>query len=365
MSEPFSPGRDSASFGHHFLVGLQPSPVLTDHDKRLLSALRPAGVVLFKDNFRHDLSYAEWLEIHARQVREVRECIGRERILVSIDHEGGRVLRTPEPITPFGPAALWADAARSVGGAMGRELRSLGVNLDFAPVADINLNRLNQVIGDRALGTDAETVAGHAQEFLDGLEAERVLGCIKHFPGHGATESDSHDELPVVTSPLEVLREREFVPFRRLIERGVDLVMTAHILFPGVDPDEPATLSRRILEDVLRGELGYDGAVVTDDIGMRAIAERFREPPTAALALASGCDLISICAFLADTSLALQIARNLCDSWSSGEIPTATLERSHGRIAALLERAPQHPVERLPVETLSEHRHLAPLRGVR
>ncbi len=361
MSSIFAPGDDAASFGHHFLVGLQKSPILTDHDKRLLSALRPAGVVLFRENFAHGLPYAEWLALHARQLREVRECVEREELLVTIDHEGGPVLRTPEPITPFAAAAEWAGRSESVGRAMGRELRSLGVNVDFAPVVDVDSNPDNPVIGPRALGKDPDSVTEAAAAFLEGLESEGVAGCLKHFPGHGDTHADSHEELPVVDVDLDVLRARELAPFAALVERGARMIMTAHILFPRWDPDWPATLSEKILGEHLRGELRFDGLVISDDVGMRAVAGRFREPGMGARALRAGCDLIVLCAHLADTRRALDLARDLAVSWRAGALPTETLELSHGRIARELAAAPEHPVTELPADLLARHRDLAPL----
>lgn len=357
----FLPSDEPSSFGHHFLIGLQKSPVLTDHDKRLLAALRPAGIVLFRDNFAHDVPYTDWLGLHARQVREVREVIGREQLLVCIDHEGGPVLRTPEPVTRFAAAAQWPDRAEAVGGAMGRELRSLGVNVDFAPVADIHLNPDNPVIGVRALGRTPESVARAAVDFLRGLQSSGVLGCAKHFPGHGATDSDSHEELPVIDQPLEVLRQRELVPFEALIAAGVPMVMTAHILFPQVAPGLPATLSSRILGDVLRDELGFRGVVISDDVGMRAVAERFAQPETAAQALTAGCDLIAVCAHLADTNMALEMARGIAAAWRQGRLATSVLEPSHERIARLWAAAPSHEVEELPDDVFAGHRQLAPL----
>jgi len=358
---PFRPSAEPSSFGHHFLIGLQKSPVLTDHDKRLLAALRPTGVVLFRDNFSHGLPYAEWLAMHARQLSEVREVIGREDLLICIDHEGGPVLRTPDPVTRFAAASQWPDQAEAVGGAMGRELRSLGVNVDFAPVADIHLNADNPVIGQRALGATAEAVARASVDFLHGLQSAEVLGCAKHFPGHGATDADSHEELPFLDQPLTTLREREFVPFKTLIAAGVPMVMTAHIVFPQLAPDVPATLSSHILTGILRGELGFEGVVVTDDVGMRAVAARFAQPETGAEAVAAGCDLIAVCAHLADTNLALGLARGIASGWQSGRLPTELLERSHDRIAALRMLAPQHRVEELPEAAFAEHRRLAPL----
>src|SRR3984893_2654344 len=198
-----------ASAGDHFLIGLRPSPVLDDHDRALLGDLRPAGVILFKSNFRHDLPYEAWVESHARLIADIRAAAGRARMFIAIDHEGGRVCRTPPPITRFAYAARWAVQAAGVGRAMGRELASLGVNLNFAPVLDIHTNPANPVIGARALGTTGEQGTAAGLAFMAGMQAQKVLACGKHFPGHGDTDTDSHSELPVLDPDLAGLRARE------------------------------------------------------------------------------------------------------------------------------------------------------------
>ncbi len=346
-----------AAAGHHFLVGLQPQPRLTDHDRRLLARLRPAGVVLFRDNFVRQRPYAEWLGELAALLEAVREAIGRERLLVGIDHEGGRVLRTPPPITAFASPRAWRGRAGEVGRAMGREIRSLGCNLDFAPVVDVDSNPANPIIGERAFGTTPGEVIAPAAAFLDGLAAEGVLGCLKHYPGHGDTAADSHETLPVVAADLATLRRRELAPFAALVDRA-PLVMTAHVVYPQVDA-EPATLSRRFLTEILRGELGFAGVVVSDDLGMEAVAARFRSPDAAAQAIAAGCDLLLLCAHKADTSLALALAEEIAAGWHDGRLPPAVEEASRRRVEALLERAAQHAVRKLEPAELESHHKLA------
>src|SRR6202047_353307 len=182
--------------GNHFLIGLRPSPVLDDHDRALLSDLRPAGVILFKSNFRHDLPYKTWLESHARLIADIRAATGRERMVIAIDHEGGRVCRTARPTPGLAYAAQWAWQEAQVGRAMGRELASLGVNLNFAPVLDIHTNPANPVIGERAFGQTADSVIAAALPFVQAMQAGKIIACGKHFPGHGDTSIDSHLGLP-------------------------------------------------------------------------------------------------------------------------------------------------------------------------
>ncbi len=357
--EPPDGGGEARSLGHHFLIGLEQSPVLSDHDKRLLSALRPAGIVLFRDNFRHDLPYEEWLEVHARQIAELREVVERERFVVAIDHEGGRVQRTPRPITDFGEAADWGARASEVGAAMGEELATLGINLNFAPVVDVDTNAANPIIGRRAFGSEPAAVTAAARAFLEAQQKVGVVGCLKHFPGHGDTAADSHLEMPVVDARLELLRERELAPFTALVEEGVQMVMTAHILYPQWDPVWPATLSSRIVEELLRREAGYERVVVTDDVGMAAVSELFDRPDTPARALEAGCDLIAICAHLTDTSRAVGMAEALARSRRDGRLADATLERSRERIERLLSSLSSFEVSALAPAVLARHQSLA------
>lgn len=350
-----------ARFGHHFVLGLQPSPTLTEHDRRLLDALRPAGVILFRENFLHGSHYEEWLEALGRLLAEVRSCVARERLIVAIDHEGGRVQRPPAPITHFAYAAEWAERSAEVGCAMGVELRSLGVNVNFAPVLDVDSNQANPVIGPRSFGPEPEAVARAGVAFLEGLQSAGVAGCPKHFPGHGDTQVDSHFGLPVVEHGPELLSLRELVPFRAAIEAGARLVMTAHILFPKLDPAVPATLSRRVVAGLLRQELGFEGLAVTDDIGMQAVSAEFERPAATGLLLNAGIDLIAICAYGMDTARAKRMAGYIEAGRSSGVIGSGVLEASEARIELFLGSLPQYEVVRLGPELFTRHASLAPL----
>jgi beta-N-acetylhexosaminidase len=362
MELSFDLGRGAASLGHRFLIGLQPGHELGDHDKRLLSLLKPAGVVFFKANFLADAPYDEWLGAHRKLMADIREHIGRDEVLFGIDHEGGGVLRPPAPITAYAYARRWKDHAADVGRAMGKELASLGFNVNFAPVLDVNSNPDNPVIGQRAFGATPQEVTAAARPFLSAMQAQGVLGCLKHFPGHGDTSVDSHYGLPVVDVDAATFRARELAPFRDLAQGEARMVMTAHIVFPQVDPGTPATMSRTILQDILRGELGFKGVVVSDDLGMKAVSTMLDRPETALRLANAGCDLLCMCAYWADTSLILRIIDQIIAGVRAGLVKEEMLATSHGRIKALLEEAPQHAVSRLPGETLAHHATLAPLR---
>lgn len=348
-------------YGLHFAIGLQPSPTLTPHDRHLLETLNPAGIILFRDNFEHGGSYETWLTALRTLLDDARTCIGRERILIGIDHEGGRVIRTPPPVTHYAYAREWAPYAADVGRAMAIELRSLGMNLMFAPVVDIHSNPDNPVIGPRALGTDAAGVTAAALAFMRAAETEGMMTCPKHFPGHGETAVDSHHGLPVVEYDLDALRRRELRPFKATIDAGARLVMTSHILFPNIDGDIPATMSSRLIRDVLRAELGFNGVIITDDIGMGAVRDMFSQHETVERMMNATTDLIDICAYGTDTARALQIADFIAEGVKAGRIAARTMEASAARMNNLLEDLPQYAVEALPAEVFERHATLAPL----
>jgi beta-N-acetylhexosaminidase len=346
---------DLARVGKHFLIGLQKSVTLTEHDVRLLSALQPAGIILFRDNFKRGVLYEEWLAAYRELIDRARACVHREKLLISIDHECGAVFRPPPPITNFGPAATWAARSGAVGTAMGVELRSLGINLNYAPVVDIHTNAANPVIGNRAFGADAGVVAESARDFLFALEREGVIACPKHFPGHGDTSVDSHYQLPVVCRTLDELRRRELLPFAAMVQAGARILMSAHILYPEIDPENPATLSRLLLNDVLRVEMGFQGVITTDDTGMGAVSSIFEKPGVATRALQAGCDLIMMSAHWTDTNRVINLAQNLLESSNRGELESNTFEASQKRIDRLLISAPVYPVQSVPEEIFAAH----------
>ncbi len=276
--------------GSHFIVGFAGAE-LSDAERRLWSELRPAGTIIFKRNLA---AGDRWPETLHQTLAELRDLSGREDFIVSVDHEGGRVHRFREPITHFPPPAAWTDSPKAIGAAMGRELRDLGVNLNFAPSFDLLVEPLNKVIGDRSFGPDPAESSRKALLFLEGLESEGVLGCAKHFPGHGGTVGDSHEMLPRVSTPIEVLRERELVPFRDYVASGRQLIMTAHVLFDQIDPASPATLSNPILQGILRDQLGFAGVIITDALDMKAVSGMPERNVAESFMRASG-DLFCVC----------------------------------------------------------------------
>lgn len=355
------PTSELATVGDFFLLGLRPGTTLDERDRALLHDLRPAGVILFKSNFLHDAPYQVWLDTHAALIRAVREAVGRERLLIAIDHEGGRVCRTPPPVTRFAPAARWADRAGLVGAGMGRELASLGVNLNFAPVLDIHSNPANPVIGDRAFGTTADTVIASSLAYLSALEQEGVRACGKHFPGHGDTGTDSHVAMPVVDLPLAALERRELRPFAAAIAAGIGMVMTSHVLFRAIDPHHPVTLSRAATHDLLRRHLGFDGVIVSDDCGMHAMDGFLDEPDAIVPFFNAGNDMMMLCAHWTDTERVRGFAAVLVRALAQGHVEPQAMAQSRARIQRFLSRTAMHEVQALAPADFERHRQAGPL----
>ncbi len=258
-----------------------------------IAAGRVGGIVLFRRNFASaEQAHALVEELHAVAPAELP-------LVVAIDEEGGRVQRLRDWWTAWPPMRRLGEhddvaATAAMARALGRELADLRIDLTFAPVVDVDTNPANPVIGDRSFGRTPELVARHACAFLAALQAEGVAACAKHFPGHGDAHVDSHLALPVLAHDLARLRAVELPPFAAAIRAGVASVMTAHVLLPALDPDEPATLSARVLA-LLRTELGYDGLVFSDDLDMAAVAGRHAPAELVARALGAGVDVLLAC----------------------------------------------------------------------
>ena len=350
---------DLSSVGNHFFLGLQPTSSLSDKDKHLLAAIRPAGVILFKSNFLHDVEYDEWLENQCRLVIDIKTAIGRDKFLIAIDHEGARVCRTPHPVTRFTSASEWASKAGEVGRAMGRELSSIGINMNFAPVMDIHTNPLNPVIAERAFGSTPNHVGECGVDFIEGIQSQNVWACPKHFPGHGDTDVDSHHALPVLNAGEDDLWRRELLPFKAAIGHGAEMIMTAHIMFPQIDPDLPATLSKRITSGLLREKLGFGGVVVSDDIGMHAMDDYFSSGETSRQFIEAGNDMLMVCAHFTDTDRAIRLASSLKDALQDDEFRELFHQPSSDRVKRLLQRTRMNDVERLPDDIFEQHRTIA------
>ena len=209
-------------------------------------------------------------------------------------------------------------------------LKEYNINLDFAPVADINSNPKNPIIGDRAFGSDPKEVSDMVEAFRKGLNDEGVASCIKHFPGHGDTETDSHKGIAVSNRTLDELKENEFVPYYRAIENDVDMIMVAHICVPKVTGDQtPASLSKTVVTDILRNELGYDGVVITDAMDMKAITDYYGQGEAARLAVDAGCD------FILESQVCGEAYNTVLGAVYAGEISEERIDQSVRRILRL------------------------------
>ncbi|MGW6571206.1 glycoside hydrolase family 3 protein [Streptomyces sp. NPDC054945] len=265
----------------------------------------------------------------------------RDDVLVAIDEEGGDVTRLEvRGGSSFpGNLALGAvddtDLTRGVAHELGRRLAECGVNLNWAPSADVNSNPDNPVIGVRSFGADTHLAARHTAAYVQGLQAAGVAACTKHFPGHGDTNVDSHHALPRIDVDLDTLQARELIPFKAAIEAGTKAVMSAHILVPALDPTRPATLSPQILTGLLRGELGYEGLIVTDGMEMHAIAGTYGIERGSVLAIAAGADAICVGGGLADEATVLRLRDALVTAVREGALPEERLADAAARVRAL------------------------------
>ncbi|ELP66678.1 glycosyl hydrolase family 3 N-terminal domain protein [Streptomyces turgidiscabies Car8] len=282
----------------------------------------------------------------------------REDVLVAIDEEGGDVTRLEVRTGSSFPGnhALGAvddlELTRAVAHELGHRLRACGVNLNWAPSADVNSNPANPVIGVRSFGADPELVARHTAAYVTGLQAAGVAACTKHFPGHGDTSVDSHHALPRIDASRSVVLGRELSPFRAAISAGTRAVMSAHILIPSLDPDRPATLSHPVLTDLLRGELGYTGLIVTDGMEMQAIAGTYGIERGSVLAIAAGADAICVGGGLSDDETVRRLRDALIQAVRTGELPEERLADAAERVRILARwtAAPREPAATGPTE---------------
>ncbi|MCS6924486.1 MAG: beta-N-acetylhexosaminidase [Candidatus Binatia bacterium] len=332
--------------GQLFMVGI-PHPVLDHQTRSLLDDLRPGGIILLRRNYTNP-------DALSQLCAQLHSLDPQNPPFIALDHEGGRVHRLAPPFTHFPPARLLGQAgsvalAYQVGFAMGCELRSVGVDINFAPVLDVLTNTGNTVIGDRAFAADPQQVAQLGCALARGLREAGVIPCGKHFPGHGATLVDSHEDLPRDERPKDEIERIDLFPFRCAIAEQLEMVMTAHVLYPALDPLFPATLSPVIIGGVLRHTLGFRGVVVSDDLEMGAIARHSTITQAALAALKAGADLLLLCHH-AELALA---AREACvEALQRGELSSHRLTAALERLSALKHqhrirqaRHPQPPID--------------------
>jgi beta-N-acetylhexosaminidase len=318
--------------GQLFMVGFMGTAV-TPELASFIKEYKPGGVILFSRNL-------ESVEQIVELTNDLQRCSPQSPLLISIDQEGGRVSRLPKGFTIFPACELIGrcnstELAYAAAATIAKELRVVGINMNMAPVLDVNSNPDNPVIGDRAFGSLSDVVSEMALATAAGLQDNKVVACGKHFPGHGDTNADSHKELPVVEASRERLETIELPPFRRAAAAGVETMMTAHVLYKALDDGLPATLSPKIITHLLREEMRYDGVVLTDDLEMHAIVDHYGPGDAAVHALLAGCDVLLICK---DRDREIAAFESVEKAVTSGAVSMQRLDQSVNRIQRVKQR---------------------------
>jgi len=327
---------DPRDIGNLFMVGFQGTR-LSPEVRELIDDLNPCGVILFSRNIEEPSQIAQ-LNSDLQHHRTNRRL---DRLFIAVDQEGGRVRRLKEPFAVF-PSALELASSENPEVAVedfakttARELRLVGFNLDFAPVLDIvsqPQELATSVIGDRSYGADADSVSRFGSIVIETMRSQGVIPCGKHFPGHGGTSVDSHLDLPVDGRSLDAIKEADLIPFQAAANLNVEMIMTAHVLYPSLDAIYPATLSSPVIEGLLRGTMAYNGVIVTDDLDMAAVADRYSEGEAALKALLAGVTMLLICNH---PEKAFQARARIEQAINDGEISQDRLRESLTRIHSL------------------------------
>lgn len=317
--------------GQMVLVGLDGTSMGVK-TKELIEKYRVSGFILYKDNITSASQAVKLLN----QLKAANHAKAAP-LWLSIDQEGGKVSRLPAEFTDLPPAADVGrandlDYTHQIGQTLGVVVRSLGFNMDFAPVLDINNNPNNPVIGNRSFGSNPETVITHGIETMKAIQSKHVAAVVKHFPGHGDTTVDSHLDLPVVNKTVKELEAFELLPFVEAIRQDADAIMIAHLLIPQVDDKYPASLSKNLITNVLRGNLGFDGVIITDDMTMGGITKHYNIGEAAVKSVQAGSDIILV-GHEYDKQLA--VLKALRKSAQAGAITKDMLDQSVYRILSL------------------------------
>ncbi len=316
--------------GRLFMCGL-PGTTLDEYTRDLIRTFHPSGVIFFKRNVEDPLQLARL----CRDLQKTSLESNGTPLLLAVDQEGGRVARLKAPFSEFpgneaiGESGAPEMRAEEFADVTAREMRVVGLNMDLAPVLDVGRGLLEEHLRGRTFGDDPDTVAQLGRVVIRRLQDGGVMAVAKHFPGLGRSAEDPHTHLPEILLEEGELEEVNLVPFRAAIEEKVAGVMTSHAIYPSIDPDAPATLSRAVLKDLLRGDLGYDGLIITDDLEMGAIAEGWGVPAGAAAAFGAGADLLLVCE---NQEFVRQAHMEIRSKLLNREIPMGRLHRSVKRI---------------------------------
>lgn len=280
--------------GQLFILGFEGKDI-EEETKHLIEDFKIGGLILFSRNIEDSNQIIQLIN----NLKDLNKN-NKIPLFISIDEEGGNVSRLPKEFKKLPQAKKIGDTrdidlSFKFGELLGLRLKSLGFNLNYAPVMDINSNPKNPVIGNRAFGNNPEVVTSYGIPVMKGIQSMGIISGIKHFPGHGDTDVDSHINLPVINKSLEEIRDFELIPFKKSIEEDVDMIMIAHILFPNIDKEYPSTMSKDIITYLLRKEMGFEGVIISDDLTMGAIIENYTLEGATLKFLQSGGDIALIC----------------------------------------------------------------------
>lgn len=316
--------------GQHMIIGIS-GQTLTDDEKKFIVSNNIGGIILMGRNV------SEPKQVHelCKEIQSLRtQMQDKAPLFIGIDMEGGRVARLKAPFTQWPPLKKLGDLDNATvtfhfSNKMGQELNAVGINLDFAPCVDIFTNAKNTVIGDRSISADPEMVAKHASALVRGYIKSNIISCAKHFPGHGNTIVDSHEDLPVEELDMKRLDSLELVPFKRTFKARVDMVMTSHILFKNVDPEWPVTLSEIFLKKILREQCRYRGLIVTDDLDMKAMAKHYDVKQIPVRAMQAGAQILLYCN---EPMSPVRAIEGISEALAKGTLKKADLEASYKQI---------------------------------
>ncbi len=317
--------------GQLLIVGFEDT-LVNKHTLKIIQDYKIGGFILFARNI---VDENQLLNL----INDLKTINSENQIplFISIDEEGGKVSRLPKVYKRLPESKILGDLNEPIlsfeyGQVLGKRLNTLGINLNFAPVLDINSNPKNPVIANRAFGNNANIVIDNGIAVLKGIESVGVVPAVKHFPGHGDTSVDSHVNLPIVNKNLEQLKELELQPFMTAIEEDVDMIMVAHILFPELDNLYPSTMSKSILNNLLRKDLGYKGVLISDDMTMGAIIENYTLEEASLKFLKAGGDIVLVCH---GQDNPLSVINTIKDAIENGELTIEDIDAKVYRILSL------------------------------
>lgn len=320
--------------GQMLIVGVEGYD-FNDNTKNLIEKYKVGGVIVLGENAKN-----------TKQLLKLLNSIRKENqknsipLFMSIDEEGGRISRMPKEFKKLPTNEVIGKIndgkfSFEIGRTLADEIKEFGLNMDFAPVLDVNSNPKNPIIGDRAFSSDAEIVSNLGIQTMEGIRSENVIPVVKHFPGHGDTSTDSHLGLPSVNNDLNRLKNMELIPFAEAIKNNAEAIMIAHILLPKIDKENPSSMSRTIITDILREDYKFDGVVITDDMTMGAIMKNYDIGEAAVKSVNAGTDIVLVCH---GYDREVKVLNALKDAVSKGKISEERIDESVYRILKLKQK---------------------------